>query len=283
MFTQENIKNGGSILFLIGIAYCFFGIQLATQNYINPAIDIIKKKGMLGAELMNVSLLAMSNSLAESFIIVNSIFFGVSDIGISTVVQQSAFYGLINQGMFYLIVQEGTLIDWWIVSRETAFFLLYLAVMSVLLNGNQVDMSGAIVLFCMYILHILLMKYSSKYEVVIKKLLAQTLELRELNRMANNEEVYRFHQSLKSEALCIEQLNRMEFSVINGYIVFANTNIQYKLQPIVCVKLGEEQFAEKDDRQLMARLNFKRAVTKIIVKIQAYKFNLHILRTQACK
>jgi hypothetical protein len=50
----------------------------------------------MGAELMNVSLLAMSNSLAESFIIVNSIFFGVSDIGISTVVQQAAFYGLIN-------------------------------------------------------------------------------------------------------------------------------------------------------------------------------------------
>lgn len=47
----------------------------------------------------------------------------------------------------------------------------------------------------------------------------------------------------------------------------------------MCVKLGEEQFAEKDDRQLMARLNFKRAVTKIIVKLQAYKFNLYILRT----
>lgn len=83
---------------VVGICYCFFGIQLATQNYINPAVDIIKKQGLLGAELMNVSLLAMSNSLAESFIIVNSIFFGVSDIGISTVVQQAAFYGLINQG-----------------------------------------------------------------------------------------------------------------------------------------------------------------------------------------
>jgi hypothetical protein len=88
---------------------------------------------------------------------------------------------------------------------------------------------------------------------------------------------------LKSEAICIEQLNRLEFSVINGYIVFANTNIQYKLQPIVCVKLGEEQFAEKDDKQLMARLAFKRAVTKIIVKLQAYKFNQYILRTQACR
>ncbi len=123
------------------------------------------------------------------------------------------------------------------------------------------------------------MKYSSKYEIVIKKLLAQTMEIRELNRLANNGQIYRFHQSMKSQAICIEQLNRMEFSVINGYIVFTDTLIRYKLQPIVCVKLGEEQFAEKDDRQLMARLNFKRAVTKIVVKLQAYKFNLYILRT----
>lgn len=71
----------------------------------------------------------------------------------------------------------------------------------------------------------------------------------------------------------------MQFSVINGYIVFTDTLIQYKLQPIVCVKLGEEQFADRDDRTLMARLNFKRAVTKIIVKLQAYKFNQYILRT----
>ena len=38
------------------------------------------------SESMNATLLAMTNSAAESFIIMNSIFFGVSDIGISTVV-----------------------------------------------------------------------------------------------------------------------------------------------------------------------------------------------------
>jgi hypothetical protein len=27
--------------------YAFVGISLATQNYINPAIDIIKKKGIV--------------------------------------------------------------------------------------------------------------------------------------------------------------------------------------------------------------------------------------------
>jgi len=39
------------------------------------------------------------------------------------------------------------------------------------------------------------------------------------------------------------------------------------LIPIVSIKLGEEQFAEPDDKALMARLNLKRAVTKIIVKL----------------
>lgn len=96
VFTYDQVKNVVSVFLLIFIIYCFFGIQLATQNYVNPAIDIIKKKGVLGSETMNVTLLAMSNSLAESFIIMNSIMFGVSDIGMSTVCQQAAFYALIN-------------------------------------------------------------------------------------------------------------------------------------------------------------------------------------------
>jgi len=64
------------------------------------------------------------------------------------------------------------MIDWWIVTRESAFFLLYLATMAILLQGNQVDLSGALILILLYIVHIFLMKYSSKYEVVIKKWLA---------------------------------------------------------------------------------------------------------------
>jgi Ca2+/Na+ antiporter len=67
--------------------YFFYGISLATQNFINPAIDVIKAKGIFSADTINATLLAFTNSAAECFIIMNSIFFGVSDIGISTVVQ----------------------------------------------------------------------------------------------------------------------------------------------------------------------------------------------------
>lgn len=80
--SKKTIQHGGFIFYLIGIMYSFMGISLVTQNYINPAIDTIKKKGILGSDTMNATLLAFSNSAAESFIVMNSIFFGVPDIGI---------------------------------------------------------------------------------------------------------------------------------------------------------------------------------------------------------
>jgi len=86
ILKDNDIANGGSALFVIGIIYMFYGIQIVTQNYLNPAVDIVKKKGILSSETLNVTLLAITNSAAESFIIVNSIFFGVSDIGIACVV-----------------------------------------------------------------------------------------------------------------------------------------------------------------------------------------------------
>lgn len=75
--------------------YAFQGIALATKNYINPAIDTIKKKGIvsftlflilitvqIGSDTMNATLLAFSNSAAESFIVMISIFINKPDIGI---------------------------------------------------------------------------------------------------------------------------------------------------------------------------------------------------------
>jgi hypothetical protein len=118
------------------------------------------------------------------------------------------------------------------------------------------------------------MKYSNKYEVALKKALANFMELNELTRVARKrQEIWRYHQSCKTKSVSIEMLNKIKFKLINGHIVYEETGIRCKLDPIICVKLGEEQFAEPDDKALMARLNFKRAVTKIIIKMQAYKFN----------
>ena len=84
VLTYESIKSGGFVAYLLIMMYAFLGISLVTQNYLNPAIDDIKKKGILGSDTMNATLLAFSNSAAESFIVIISIFAGVPDIGIQT-------------------------------------------------------------------------------------------------------------------------------------------------------------------------------------------------------
>jgi Ca2+/Na+ antiporter len=239
--------------------YCFLGISLATQNYINPSIDTIKEKGVLSSESMNATLLAMTNSAAESFIIMNSIFFGVSDIGISTVVQQAAFYSLIIQGIFYLIVPAYTLIDWWIITRETVFIFFYLVILTYCLMGNRVDLAYAVTLFILYIVHIFLMKYSSKYEVAIKQSLANSMEQKELAKIAKKD-ISRFHMNLKTNAISIEMLNRVKFKLRNNYIILEDSLIKKKLKMSNCIKRGEEVFADKDDKALSARRAWKEAV-----------------------
>ena len=138
----------------------------------------------MGPDSMNATLLAMTNSAAESFIILNSIFFGVSDIGISTVVQQTAYTSLIIQGYFYLHATPDTRVDWWIILRDTIFIVIYISLLSVFLYGNLVKSWQAITMFGLYFVHILLMKYNHIYEVAIKKSVARRMEIAKLKKMA---------------------------------------------------------------------------------------------------
>lgn len=111
------------------------------------------------------------------------------------------------------------MIDWWIMTRDTVLFLLYLSVMAYLLYGNKINKTKAIILMATYIVHIILMKFSAKYEVIIKHNLANAMEIGELKKIAK-ENISTFHRTLRTEAISIEMLNKINFKFIDGYIVF---------------------------------------------------------------
>ena len=171
-----------------------------------------------------------------------------------------------------------TLIDWWIITRETVFILIYLVAISVFLFGNRVELYKALILFILYIVHIFLMKFSSKYEVAIKQALANRNEIKTLSNIAKND-ITRFHMNLKSESISIEMLNKVHFTLRGEHIVFKDSLIRKKLRLSNSIKSGEEKYADKSDRTLMARKMWKEAVSMIIIKLQAYKHNLQIQRT----
>ena len=168
--------------------------------------------------------------------------------------------------MFYLIVPAKTFIDWWIITRETVFILLYLIVISVFLFGNKVQLWNAIVLVLLYIVHIFLMKFSSKYEVAIKQSLANKLEIGTLAKLAK-QDITRFHMNLRTEAVSIEMLNKVHFKLRGEYIVFKDSLIRKKLRLSNSIKSGEEKYADETDKKLMSRKRWKEAVSMIIIKL----------------
>lgn len=89
--------------------------------------------------------------------------------------------------------------------------------------------------------------------------------------------------NLKSDAISIEMLNKVHFILRGDYIVFKDSLIRKKLRLSNCIKSGEEKYADKTDKTLMARKMWKEAVSMIIIKLQAYKHNLQIQRTQQCR
>ena len=120
------------------------------------------------------------------------------------------------------------MIDWWIISRETVFILFYLFLMSFALYGNKVEIWKACILFIVYIVHIFLMKYSSKYEVAIKQMLANHMEIKALKKIASNE-MYRFHRNMKSEAISIEMLMKVKYDLKEDYMVFEDSLFKKKV------------------------------------------------------
>jgi len=62
-------------------------------------------------------------------------------------------------------------------------------------------------------------------------------------------------------------LNKVNFKLRDDYIVFSESLIRKKLRLTNFIKQGEEKYADKSDKTLMARKRWKEAVSMVIVKI----------------
>lgn len=256
-----------------GMIYSFVGIDLVTRRYINPSIDIIKSRNKLSSNAMNATLLAMTNSAAESFIIMNSIFFNKSDIGIYTIVGETAFYALIIQGAFYIVADVGTRIDWWIITRETIFLLFYLGWFTGFLIGNSIEVWKSILLLVFYFIHIIMMVLNSYYEVAIKKAVARHYEIRDIKSKIHRSPA-NFHTTniQTSRKITDEKLKSVKLKLEKGYIIYdaqyrEKANIKY-----YNIYSGGEDFTQ-----------FQKITAKVILMIQAYYLGKKVERSKKCK
>ena len=98
------------------------------------------------------------------------------------------------------------------------------------------------------------------------------MEISALKKIADNE-MYRFHRNMKTQSISIEMLMKVKFDLKGEYIVFEDSLFKKKVHLSQSIKSGEEKFAGREDKALMARKNWKQAVSSVIIKLQAYKHN----------
>jgi hypothetical protein len=126
------------------------------------------------------------------------------------------------------------------------------------------------------------MKYNSIYEVAIKKNVARLMEIRELTKLADTEIDY-FHRNLNSRCLTIETLKKLDYKVLDKYIIFDATQRKRIKDPCVVINEEEVPFSMMDDRSFLTKMLWKKAAIKIIIRIQAYKFFEKIKRNMKSK
>lgn len=137
-----------------------------------------------------------------------------------------------------MIADTNTRIDWWVISRDTLFFIIYLVVITVFLSSNSITITNAIILLIIYIVHVFAMKWNSIYEVAIKKNVARFLEIKELTRIAHTDIDF-FHKNLNSRCLTIEILSKLDYKVEDKYIVFDAQHRKRIKDPKVVIKEEE--------------------------------------------
>lgn len=178
-----------------------------------------------------------------------------------------------------MIADTNTRIDWWVITRDTLFFVIYLIVITIFLSSNNISITNAIILLLIYIVHIMAMKWNSIYEVAIKKNVARLMEIWELTRIAHNDIDF-FHKNLNSRCLTIETLRKLDYKVEDKYIIFDHQHRKRIRDPKIIFKEEDSPFQMMEDRSYVAKMLWKKAAMKIIIRIQAYKFFEKIRRNK---
>lgn len=178
-----------------------------------------------------------------------------------------------------MIAETGTRIDWWVITRDTLFFMIYLIVITIFLSSNSITLTNALILIVLYVIHIFAMKWNIIYEVAIKKNVARFLEIKELTRLAATDIDF-FHQNLNSRAVTIEMLQKLDYKVEDKYIVFDHQYRKRIKDPKVVMSEEEAPFTMMDDRSYVAKMLWKKAGMKILIRIQAYKFYEKVKRNR---
>lgn len=170
-FSIEERRQGFVVLHMFGMLYMFIALAIVCDEFFVPALTVITEKLEISDDVAGATFMAAGGSAPELFTSVIGVFVSHSNVGIGTIVGSAVFNILFVIGMCALFSREVLNLTWWPLFRDVSFYIVGLLMLIYFFLDNQITVGESVSLLLFYTCYVTFMKFNSKVEVFIKRIL----------------------------------------------------------------------------------------------------------------
>ena len=168
LFTDSEIRNGGFLLYLLGMLYTFAALAIVCDDYFVPSLEVISETLNLSDDVAGATFMAAGGSAPELFTSMLGEFIARSNVGFGTIVGSAVFNVMFVIGACALatmsIFPEGLPLTWWPLFRDSSFYAFDLALLTWFYSDSKIEGWEAGVLLLMYFVYVGFMTQSEKFQ-----------------------------------------------------------------------------------------------------------------------
>uniref|UniRef100_A0A0K0FYH1 Sodium/potassium/calcium exchanger 1 (inferred by orthology to a human protein) n=1 Tax=Strongyloides venezuelensis TaxID=75913 RepID=A0A0K0FYH1_STRVS len=169
LFSQQQRLNGAIALHVIGLFYMFTALAIVCDEFFVPALGVITEMLLISNDVAGATFMAAGGSMPEFFTSVFGVFITSNNVGIGTIVGSATFNILCVLAFCTLFSKQVLKLTWWPLFRDITFYITSLFFLVIFFLDEQINWYEALIMFIIYILYAIFMKYNDTIECYVKE------------------------------------------------------------------------------------------------------------------
>ncbi|XP_050683299.1 sodium/potassium/calcium exchanger 3-like [Leptidea sinapis] len=176
IFDDEQLRQGGFILYVLFGVYAFTLLAIVCNDYFIPCVELICEDLKIPQNVAAATFMSVATSCPEFFVNVISTFITESDMGIGTIVGSAIFNILGVAAIGGLAAIRPIKIEVRPVTRDALIYMMNVGVLVGIVWDGQVDWYEALILGILYILYFFIMFNSMRLFALYDRIVARCIK-----------------------------------------------------------------------------------------------------------
>ena len=173
LLTMDQIKDGGIVLYIIGVTYMFVALAIVCDEFFVPSLEVIIDKMGISEDVAGATFMAAGGSAPELFTSFIGVFIAHTDVGIGTIVGSAVFNILFVIGMCAIFSTGVLALTWWPLFRDVSFYSVSLICLIGFFIDKEIYWWEALILIVCYVAYVIFMKFNQTCETWVKSKITQ--------------------------------------------------------------------------------------------------------------